>query len=106
VLDEGGPFQRTCNREMVSLVKPDEEDLDTVRGLIERHVALTRSPRGQEILNQWEQMAPRFIKVLPNDYARVLKAMRKVKEAGLTGEEAVMAAFEENIRDVARVGGG
>jgi len=106
VLDDGSPFQRTCNREMVSLLTPEEEDLETIRTLIKRHVELTRSPRGQVILDQWNHYAPKFIKVLPNDYARVLKAMRKVKEAGLTGEEAVMAAFEENIRDVARVGGG
>jgi len=36
----------------------------------------------------------------------VLQAMKKVAEQGLSGDQAVMAAFEENIRDVARVGGG
>ena len=40
------------------------------------------------------------------DYQRVLQSMKKVQSQGLTGEQAIMAAFEENVRDVARVGGG
>jgi glutamate synthase (ferredoxin) len=43
---------------------------------------------------------------MPRDYKRVLLAMERVTAAGLSGEEAVMAAFEENARDAARVGGG
>jgi glutamate synthase (ferredoxin) len=42
---------------------------------------------------------------MPKDYKRVIEATRRVKEAGLSGEEAVMAAFEENARSLARVGG-
>jgi glutamate synthase (ferredoxin) len=49
---------------------------------------------------------PKFVKVMPKDYQRVLESMKKVKEQGLTGDQAIMAAFEENVRDVARVGGG
>ena len=43
---------------------------------------------------------------MPKDYKRVLLSLRKVEEQGLSGDEAIMAAFEENARDVARVGGG
>ena len=49
---------------------------------------------------------PRFVKVMPKDYKRVLASLQRVKESGLSGEEAIMAAFEENARDAARVGGG
>jgi glutamate synthase (ferredoxin) len=49
---------------------------------------------------------PKFVKVLPKDYARVLQSMKKAQSQGLTGDQAIMAAFEENVRDVARVGGG
>ena len=42
---------------------------------------------------------------MPRDYKRMLQAMKRVQEAGLSGEEAVMAAFEENKRDLARVSG-
>jgi glutamate synthase (ferredoxin) len=47
----------------------------------------------------------KFVKVLPKDYKRVLMAMDRVIASGLSGDEAVMAAFEENARDLARVGG-
>jgi glutamate synthase (ferredoxin) len=46
------------------------------------------------------------VKVLPHDYARVQAALKKAEANGLSGDDAIMAAFEENIRDLARVGGG
>jgi glutamate synthase (ferredoxin) len=58
------------------------------------------------VLKNWEGMMRKFVKVIPKDYKRVLQAMKKVKGQGLSGDEAIMAAFEENVRDVARVGGG
>jgi glutamate synthase (ferredoxin) len=107
MLDEDGSFPVRCNPEMVGLTSlEDPEEIAELKRLIENHVRYTRSPKGQRVLENWDSYLPKFIKVLPKDYARVLKAMKRVKEAGLTGEEAVMAAFEENIRDVARVGGG
>jgi glutamate synthase (ferredoxin) len=51
-------------------------------------------------------MVPRFIKVMPKDYKRILESLKRVQDAGLGGDEAIMAAFEENARDVARIGGG
>ena len=51
-------------------------------------------------------MVPRFVKVMPKDYKRVLQSLKKVEQSGLGGEEAIMAAFQENARDVARIGGG
>ena len=43
---------------------------------------------------------------MPKDYKRVLQAMQRVKKSGLSGDDAIMAAFEENARDVSRIGGG
>ena len=51
-------------------------------------------------------MVPQFVKVMPRDYARVLKALKKAKDDGLVGDDALNAAFEANARDVARIGGG
>ena len=51
-------------------------------------------------------MVPRFVKVMPKDYKRVLQSLKRVEQSGLTGEQAIMAAFEENARDAARIGGG
>ena len=47
----------------------------------------------------------RFVKVIPRDYTRMLEAIARAEEQGLVGEEAIMVAFEENARDLSRVGG-
>lgn len=106
VLDVGGDFTSRCNKQMVSLFKlEDEEEIEEVLNMIQKHVKYTKSKPGSRILSQWEEMVPKFAKVLPNDYARVLQALKQVREAGISGEEAVMAAFKENLSDMARVGG-
>jgi glutamate synthase (ferredoxin) len=51
-------------------------------------------------------MVPKFVKVMPQDYQRVLQSLKRIQESGLSGEQAIMAAFEENVRNVARIGGG
>jgi glutamate synthase (ferredoxin) len=81
------------------------EEIAEVREMIERHARYTRSQQAFKVLALWKQHVPRFVKVLPKDYKRVLESMARVQEAGLSGEEAVMAAFEANARDAARIGG-
>ncbi len=107
VLDERGEFPIRCNRAMVDLESlTDPEEIAIVRGMVERHVAYTRSDRGRFVLEHWEAMVPRFVKVMPRDYKRVLQALRRAEEMGLSGEDAINAAFEANARDVSRIGGG
>ncbi len=106
VLDETGDFSVRCNPQMVALERlEDPEEIAEVRRMIERHASYTQSDRARRILAQWEEMVPGFVKVLPKDYKRVIQALARVQQAGLSGEEAIMAAFEENSRDLARVGG-
>ena len=50
-------------------------------------------------------VAPRFVRVVPHDYRRVLEAQARMVATGLDPEAAAMAAFEENARDLARAGG-
>ena len=64
------------------------------------------SARGRDVLSQWATVLPKFVKIMPRDYKRVLQAIDKAKKAGLTGEEAINAAFEANARDISRLGGG
>jgi glutamate synthase (ferredoxin) len=107
VLDVTGEFPGRCNLAMVGLEKlEDAEEIAEVRGMIERHVRYTGSERGRYILKLWEDMVPKFVKVMPKDYKRVLLALRRANQSGLSGDEAIAAAFEENVRDVARIGGG
>jgi glutamate synthase (ferredoxin) len=106
VLDLDGNFASRCNKQMVGLERMDSRaDSDAVRALVENHVKYTGSARAKHILDLWVEMAPKFVKVMPKDYKRVLESLERVKSQGLTGEEAIMAAFEENSRDLSRVGG-
>ncbi len=106
ILDVAGTFPPLVNKQMVELEKLEQpEEIKEVRTMIERHAQYTQSARAKHILNLWEEMVPKFVKVLPKDYKRVLQALERVKSAGLSGEEAIMAAFEANARDLSRVGG-
>jgi glutamate synthase (ferredoxin) len=106
VLDVEGDFPKRCNMAMVGLEKlVDAEEIQDVCAMIQRHVEYTNSERARNILRLWEEMAPKFVKVMPKDYKRVLEATKRVTAAGLSGDEAVMAAFEQNAHDLARVGG-
>jgi glutamate synthase (ferredoxin) len=107
VLDETGDFAGRCNQKMVVLEKlEDAAEIEEVRQMIHRHGQYTRSQRAFKILALWEEMTPKFVKVMPVDYKRMLESIKRVEKAGLSGEEAIMAAFEDNAKDVARVGGG
>ncbi|MBV6425216.1 MAG: Ferredoxin-dependent glutamate synthase 1 [Steroidobacteraceae bacterium] len=106
VLDESGGFPAHVNRQMVGLEALDDpEEAEVVRAMIARHAEYTGSARARAVLAAWPASCKRFVKVIPKDYQRVLASVRRAHERGLTGEEAVMVAFEENARDLARVGG-
>jgi len=106
VLDEDDDFAARCNKEMVLLYRLRyPEEIELVKDLVFRHAELTGSARGRKVLVEWDYFVPRFVRVVPNDYNRVLQAQRRMRETGLSPEEAEMAAFELNAADVARVGG-
>ena len=107
VLDEAGDFASRCNTQMVGLEKVTEaEDIADLKGSIEQHAQYTNSEQAQQVLANWDTMLPKFVKVMPRDYKRVLQAIKNAVDAGLSGDEALNAAFEANARDVARIGGG
>ena len=106
VLDEAGDFTQRVNPQMVGLEKLETAaEIAEVRALIERHLGYTKSPRAQAVLDNWAAHVPKFVKVLPKDYKRMLACIERAQAQGLTGDEAIMAAFEENARDTSRVGG-
>jgi len=107
ILDEKGTFPSHCNTQMVGLESvEDSQEIEELRGIIQRHAELTQSDRAKSVIANWEAMVPKFVKVMPRDYKRMLESIKRVTDTGLSGEEAVMAAFEDNSRDVSRVGGG
>jgi glutamate synthase domain-containing protein 2/glutamate synthase domain-containing protein 1/glutamate synthase domain-containing protein 3 len=106
VLDEAGDFSTRVNLQMVGIEKLESaEEIEAVRRMVEKHLAYTGSSRARQVLDAWEGMVPRFVKIMPKDYKRVLESLQRARDQGLTGDAAIMAAFEENARDLSRVGG-
>ena len=93
VLDEAGDFKGRCNLEMVDLeALTEDEDLETIKILLTRHVQYTQSTVAQKILDKWRSYQSRFVKVMPKDYKRVLLAIKKARETGIPEDVAVMEA--------------
>lgn len=106
VLDEKGDFAKHCNAQMVGLEKVEPQDAESLKELIQRHAQLTGSKKAARVLAEWNSLLPKFVKVMPKDYKRVLQAIAAAEAKGLSGDAALNEAFEINARDVARVGGG
>ena len=74
VLDEHGEFEALCNMELVGLESvEDAEDERGLRSLIEEHHRHTGSANARRVLDDWEAMLPKFVKVMPHDYKRILR---------------------------------
>jgi glutamate synthase (ferredoxin) len=106
VLDEKGDFVTRCNHAMVD-VGPLEEsgEVQEVKTMIEKHFKYTGSTRAKKLLENWEEARTRFVRVMPRDYKRMLDAIERFEKEGLSREKALLAAFEENNRDAARISG-
>src|SRR5262249_52599809 len=105
VLDGDGRFASRCNRSMVGLGPVDETEALLVRRLVEKHAELTQSGLARRLLERWGDTVSRLVRVMPNDYRRMLEAQARMQARGLSREEGEMAAFEENAHDEARSGG-
>jgi glutamate synthase domain-containing protein 3 len=82
VYDETGDFDARCNLDMIDLeLVISQADRKELRGLIERHVRHTGSPKAATIIENWESCLPRFVKVFPMEYKRVLGQMSIEDEA-------------------------
>lgn len=108
VYDKDGELRSRVNAEMVffeSLVNSEGYEVTDVQNMIRNHVKFTGSTVGHRILENWEEESFHFVKIIPKDYKRMFEAIERGKKSGLSNDKAILAAFEENMRDVARVGG-
>jgi glutamate synthase (ferredoxin) len=76
----------------------EANEIEELWKLIQRHQTFTKSEKAAKVLADWKSYLPKFVKVLPQDYARVLASLKKVQSQGLSGDDAIMAAFEENVK--------
>ena len=99
VLDEKNHLYRNLNKAMISIEAVDSKyDIAELRTLIERHVKHTGSPKGRRILEDFDMFLPKFKKIIPNDYKRMMTLSAKMEERGLDSEQAHIEAFYESMR--------
>ena len=94
VLDEDWDFYTCVNKDMVSLEPVEHKyDVSLLKDLIREHVEATGSPRGKEILDNFGEYLPKFKKVLPHDYDKMLRLIAQMEEKGEDSEQAQIEAF-------------
>ncbi|MBD9055144.1 MAG: glutamate synthase large subunit [Eubacterium ventriosum] len=94
VLDENNDLYRKVNKSLVSTEElANKYDVLELKAMIEDHVKYTNSIRGKEILNDFEEYLPKFKKIIPYDYKKMLNAIAKMEEKGLNPEQAQIEAF-------------
>ena len=71
----------------------ERHDAAELRGMIEAHVEATGSVWGREILEHFEDYLPRFKKIIPSDYKRMITAIGQMEEKGMSHEQATLEAF-------------
>ena len=99
VLDEESDLYTKLNKALVGFSKVTHpEDVAQLKELITEHVARTHSVRGQEILDQFDAYLPKFKKIVPHDYAKMLRSIRQFMDQGLPQEEAKIEAFYVNTK--------
>ncbi|XP_010662985.2 glutamate synthase [NADH], amyloplastic isoform X2 [Vitis vinifera] len=92
VFDVDEKFSSRCNPELVDLDKVEkEEDIMTLRMMIQQHQRHTNSQLAKEILADFDNLLPKFIKVFPRDYKRVIESMKQ--------EEASKKALEQDTQE-------
>ena len=94
VLDEHHELYLHLNKQMVDMDAVSERhDAEELRALIEGHVRETGSPLGSRILENFEQYLPKFKKIIPRDYKRMIAAIGQMEEKGMSHEKATLEAF-------------
>ncbi|MCR1950069.1 glutamate synthase large subunit [Clostridium sp. DSM 100503] len=95
IYNKNNNFNSNLNKEMVEIEKLDDSDIDKVKSLIEEHVEATDSNLGTQLLLNWSIESNKFLKVVPNDYKKIITLIDEKKAEGLNHEDAVLAAFYE-----------
>ncbi len=99
VLDQDTDLYKKLNKELVSMEAVTEKyDVLELKSMIEEHVKNTNSAKGQEILENFGDYLPKFKKIIPHDYRRMLLAIVQMEEKGLSSEQAQIEAFFANTR--------
>lgn len=97
ILDEDNDLYTRLNKEMISSSEiTNKYDVQELKQMITDHVRETGSAKGQEILEHFGEYLPKFKKIIPHDYERMLRTIAQMEEKGLNAEQAQIEAFYAN----------
>ena len=94
VYNTDGEFEKKCNKGLVSLEELDEKDAASLKDMLEKHLKYTGSDIAERILNDFENELGKFVKVIPNDYKKVMTVLESELEKGADRKDALLTAFE------------
>ena len=98
VYDENNDFYLKVNKELVAVEEVEElSDVQELKAMIEEHVKETNSVKGKKILDQFDECLPKFKKIIPHDYRRVLHTIHAMEEKGYSKDQAEIEAFYVNV---------
>lgn len=100
VLDEHRDLYTKLNKEMVLFSEVTEKyDIIELKGLIEEHVKETGSEKGKQILDNFDEYLPKFKRIIPHDYKKMMTAIVSMEEKGLSSDQAQIEAFYQIINN-------
>ncbi|CAH9140886.1 unnamed protein product [Cuscuta epithymum] len=104
VLDADSKFRSRCNTELVDLDRvEDEDDIMTVKMMIQQHQRHTNSKVAKEVLADFDNVLPKFIKVFPREYKRVLTSMKESEASKKAVESAANEAKEHDEKELREI---
>ena len=96
VLDLDSDLYKKVNKSMVKIERvSDKYDVQELKSMIKEHVAYTNSEIGKEILDHFKDYLPKFKKIIPEDYEKMMSAILQMEEKGLSAEQAKIEAFNQ-----------
>ena len=89
MLDMDNRLYMKVNKDMVNIERvTDKNDVQELKSMIQEHVAYTNSEVGKKILDNFKDYLPKFKKIIPEDYERMMAAIMQMEEKGLSREKA------------------
>ena len=90
VYNKDGSLDKNCNKELVGLETLSEKDIAKLKEMLENHVKYTGSDVAENMLNNWSEEVKNFVKVIPNDYKKVITVLDEELEKGTDRDEAML----------------
>ncbi|MCR5329979.1 MAG: glutamate synthase large subunit [Lachnospiraceae bacterium] len=99
VLDEHSTLYRNLNKELALMEKvEDKADREELKSLLTKHAEYTGSLKAKAVLEHFDEYLPKFKKIIPADYKKMMKHIRDFTEQGMSPEEAGIASFHAAMK--------